>query len=107
MLVQQTQSLNPTSLSSTSDSATNHLKSNVSSSFPSPVKFPTLTDVEKSEQQPYLKISAETIQEVAMKQCGIPPEEVQLELLPERWKNNISGEEASSHASASQEPSNA
>jgi hypothetical protein len=101
MLVQQTQSLNPTS-----DSATNHLKGNVSSSFPSPVKFPTLTDVEKSEQ-PYPKISAETIQEVAMKQCGIPPEEVQLELLPERWKSNISGEEASSHASASQEPSNA
>jgi hypothetical protein len=106
MHVQQTQSLNPTGLSSTSDSATNHLKGNVSSSFPRPVKFPTLTDLEKSEQ-PYPKISAETIQEVAMEQCGIPPEEVQLELLTRKMKNNISGEEASSQASASQEPSNA
>jgi hypothetical protein len=47
----------------------------VFTSFPGPVKFPSLTDLEKSVK-PYPNIPDVTLQEVAVQQCGVPPDEV-------------------------------
>ncbi|GJN27899.1 hypothetical protein PR202_gb15962 [Eleusine coracana subsp. coracana] len=51
-----------------------------SSSFPGPVKFPSLTDLEKYGT-PYPELPASLLQEVAIKRCSVPPEEETLELL--------------------------
>jgi hypothetical protein len=58
---------------------------NVFSSFPGPVKFPTLIDLEKCEKS-YPEIHADIIQEVAVKTCSVPLE-VPIELLKSRKEN--------------------
>jgi hypothetical protein len=56
-----------------------HNKGNKLNFFPSLVKFPTLSDLEKAEG-PCPEIPIEMLQERA-RQCGVPCEEVTLELL--------------------------
>jgi hypothetical protein len=60
--------------------------------FPGPVKFPSLTDLEKMAS-PYPPISTVALQEKAT-QCGVPPEEVSLQLL--QGQVNSEGKEGSS-----------
>jgi hypothetical protein len=59
---------------------------NVFSSFPGPVKFPTLIDLEKCEKS-YPEIHADIIQEVVVKTRSVPLEVVPIELLKSRKEN--------------------
>lgn len=79
----------PTQHQDVQDQAADHISdqsaqqlatSNILSSFPGPVKFPTLTDLEKCDKA-YPEIPAIILQELAVMSCSVPPEEVQLELL--------------------------
>jgi hypothetical protein len=65
---------------------------NVLSLFPGPVKFPSLTDLEKLSST-YPQISTVALQEKAS-QCGVPPEEVTLQLL--HSQRTPAGQEGSS-----------
>jgi hypothetical protein len=60
--------------------------------FPSPVKFPSLTDLEKLAVH-YTQISMVALQENVV-QCGVPPEEATPELLHRR--KTTDGQEGSS-----------
>lgn len=48
-------------------------------SFPGPVKFPSLTNLEKCKEYP--KIPTPILQEVAIRMCSVPRKEATLELL--------------------------
>lgn len=66
------------------------VKGNMLFSFPGLVKFPTLADLEKCKK-PYPLIPPSVLQEMTMKQCSVPPEEVTLKLLDASLKKTREG----------------
>jgi hypothetical protein len=59
-----------------SSSCINQFKIKATSAFPGPANFPSLNDVDKLVK-PYPEIPVAAIQDVAVNQWGVPPEEVQ------------------------------
>jgi hypothetical protein len=62
--------------------------------FPGPVKFPTLMQLDKAKE-PFPEIPIQALQEVAVKRCGAPPEEVHQEVLTGKRVQDNSGQSAS------------
>jgi hypothetical protein len=62
--------------------------------FPGPVKFPTLMQLDKAKE-PFPEIPIQALQEVAVKRCGVPPEEVHQEVLTGNRAQDSSGQSAS------------
>jgi hypothetical protein len=48
--------------------------------FPVPIKFPALEEVQ-NRSTPYPEIPVAVIQDIAVNQCGVPPEKVQAKTL--------------------------